>query len=422
MVYISPATPRWIPETENDLQRAIDDDLMDETHYLELKRTLEPGRGKNKEFARDVVALSVDGGTLIFGIDEATKDVKATLNPVMLERFIERLESIARNIPDPPLEIRCKQIPAEQCPSKGYVIVEVPPSPDAPHMVDDKYYGRGEKQKQVLSDAQVRRLMFERQSRRGANAGALNAYMDRDPIPVDDRKSSHMFLVATPLMVSQGMFVDTIDSSNAGEWLQNLVNTCHTKDQIPGKLEVPLSDVNRATAREDCIALTTDSIDRSRVYTAPIWTPDDYAVEIEFTDDGELRIYHAPLSGQDKKGDLVLLLRYVPLFVRHSLSLLTAIRDDKGVTGSWSIGFGATKLDDLPAFNDTNQPGQMVQTIGPRYVSADGTGSYRRVMTFSSKDLERPGEVTKKLTHRLLQTLGAADRYLDLLTDEPSFR
>jgi hypothetical protein len=41
------------------------------------------------------------------------------------------------------------------------LIVEVPPSPLAPHMVDGKYHGRGDTVKHVLSDAEVERMHAE---------------------------------------------------------------------------------------------------------------------------------------------------------------------------------------------------------------------------------------------------------------------
>lgn len=45
---------------------------------------------------------------------------------------------------------------SSQQPSHGYLIVHVPPSGSAPHMVEHKYLGRGDKTKQYLSDLAYR--------------------------------------------------------------------------------------------------------------------------------------------------------------------------------------------------------------------------------------------------------------------------
>lgn len=53
-VYHSPSNPRLVVGTEADIQRAADDGLLRESHYLELKREL-GAKKKNTETARDLV-------------------------------------------------------------------------------------------------------------------------------------------------------------------------------------------------------------------------------------------------------------------------------------------------------------------------------------------------------------------------------
>jgi hypothetical protein len=43
-------------------------------------------------------------------------------------------------------------IPARDDPTVGYVAIDVPRSPRAPHIVDGRYYARGAKTNIVLSD------------------------------------------------------------------------------------------------------------------------------------------------------------------------------------------------------------------------------------------------------------------------------
>lgn len=90
-MYLSPAVPRWTPSTEADLAEALANGLLEETHYLELKREVPPGKGANKELARDLAQFAIDGGTLIIGID-APEGAPTTLSPVPLAQLPERIE------------------------------------------------------------------------------------------------------------------------------------------------------------------------------------------------------------------------------------------------------------------------------------------------------------------------------------------
>jgi predicted HTH transcriptional regulator len=75
---------------------------------------------------------------------------------------------VARSIPDPPLNVITEVI--ETAPGTGYLIVHIPASPAAPHMVEGRYFGRGDKTKHRLSDAEVLRLHAQRNT---AEADAL---------------------------------------------------------------------------------------------------------------------------------------------------------------------------------------------------------------------------------------------------------
>jgi hypothetical protein len=61
---------QWVPRSEADLGEAASQGLLEETHYLELKREIPAGKSENRELARDLASLAVDGGTLIVGVAE----------------------------------------------------------------------------------------------------------------------------------------------------------------------------------------------------------------------------------------------------------------------------------------------------------------------------------------------------------------
>ena len=60
----------WRPRSEPDIQRAIDDALLSETHYLDCKREIGAAPGARKETARDLASFDIDGSALLIGVDE----------------------------------------------------------------------------------------------------------------------------------------------------------------------------------------------------------------------------------------------------------------------------------------------------------------------------------------------------------------
>jgi len=61
-----------MPASQDALRAAFAGGLLEERNWCELKAKLgEPTKGNNTEAAKDMASLAVDGGTLIYGIDEA---------------------------------------------------------------------------------------------------------------------------------------------------------------------------------------------------------------------------------------------------------------------------------------------------------------------------------------------------------------
>jgi hypothetical protein len=110
--------------------------------------------------AKDIAALAVDGGTLIIGLQEDKPTGRATaLTPIAVQGVAERIDQACAYRIEPPLQVEIRddlRDPADQ--TRGLVLVEVPASPLAPHMVDGRYYGRDNRIARPLSDAEVLRL------------------------------------------------------------------------------------------------------------------------------------------------------------------------------------------------------------------------------------------------------------------------
>lgn len=186
-IYLNPDVTRWTPTTENDLQRALDEGLLEETHYLDLKREIPSGSRANKELARDMAQFAIDGGVLVVGVEEV-KDHPPELRPQPIAGLSERVEQIARTAIDPPLAVSTTAIPSGDSPGVGYLLIHVPASAQAPHMVDGTYHGRGDKTRHRLSDAEVRRLHDARATRGSLARQELAKYIGRDPVPAEHRE------------------------------------------------------------------------------------------------------------------------------------------------------------------------------------------------------------------------------------------
>src|SRR5687767_234003 len=86
-------------------------------------------------------------------------------------------------------------------------------------MVDGRYYGRGDKTKHALSDPEVVRLHERRRSADRDALALLQHEFDRDPIPADQRRQAHLFLVAQPLAGPADMLMELASGRN---WNSNL--------------------------------------------------------------------------------------------------------------------------------------------------------------------------------------------------------
>src|SRR5665811_2226577 len=152
----------WKPYSEQDLRAAEENGLLEESQRYEFKARLgKPGGKANGELAKDLASLGVEGGLLIVGVND-TSDRPPTLAPLDTSGLPERVGQIAAMRCDPPLFVETQEVPSEESPDFGYLVVHVPPSPLAPHMVDGRYWARDDKSKRALTDREVSQIIARR--------------------------------------------------------------------------------------------------------------------------------------------------------------------------------------------------------------------------------------------------------------------
>lgn len=411
LTYLSTSHPRWEPRTEDDLRRAADEGLLEETHYLELKRELASGQGSNKEFARDLSSLALDGGTLIIGVDEKT--TPPTLYPVPLRQLPERIEQIARATPDPPLPVITRTITSAADPGQGYVLVTVPISGLAPHMVDNVYFGRGDKTKTRLSDAEVLRHHRARKDAEETITGLLEDYVQRDPVPTKEQKHAHLFIVAAPVSPRREMLLDVVDGPDWATF-HEFINAGYLPSPLMRHSFSPALHLAGSTAhRPDGIALTSGlTQDRHFDPGSADSSGETGALEIELAEDGTLRVFTGRLS-DELRGAEYLLIHTVPVLVRRVVHIARAVSEHAGYLGPWMFGVAATRIGGLTAISNE------MSFRSDRPLPQDAR-DYRQVATASAAELQQtPGAVTGRLVNRLLRAVDRSGAYDDFTTDPP---
>lgn len=211
----SPARPRWIPTSFQQARDDIDNRPPSESHYLEFKRELM----RTESIRKSVASLANDGGTVIYGIDEDKNTRVATkINPVRLDGATERIQQIALTL-DPVLVIEEPLALADPAsPEYGIIVVNVPASPMAPHQNDGKYYMRAGTVTETMPDAQVERLIKQRNA---AGKPALDMFPKDEGISVPSTSLS-MWVAATPRPVRDEHLLGEVlaGNQNAKSWIR----------------------------------------------------------------------------------------------------------------------------------------------------------------------------------------------------------
>ncbi|MFI8977197.1 helix-turn-helix domain-containing protein [Nocardia asteroides] len=402
--------PLWTPRTEADLQHAIEHGLLEETHYLDLKQTLDPGKGANKKLAADIAAFALDGGTIVIGVDEGDDGATPQLHPIDLTGLPERVESIARTAVHEPVQITSTRITADDsAPGHGYLIVHVPQSPSAPHMADGRFYGRGDKTNRILPQEEVLRLHERRLRDRSDIIAETQRFID-SLSPRGDR-SSIMAILAEPVGATEELLVPLVD---ADEWQRVALELLQAATQpIQRKYAPTVAESSGFARRASGVALTTG------MRNAPPWEGGDRAAELTFHENGSLTLaseravmtHRVPV--QPPRPDIEVVFELLILGNIDLITRLAALVADKyGFTGSWRFGLVVTGL--AGAHSYSLNEGYGFGPEGTPYSAA----TYERATTASLVDLvNNPRTVTQTLVAPLLRGLGSATKWKPFLTN-----
>lgn len=419
-IYLSSQTPRWTPRNEQDLRQAIDGGLIEESHHLDAKRDVTT-KGDRRELARDLSSFAVDGGTLIIGIEEDKASRTFSLAPQPLNGLAERVDQVARSIPDPPLNVITEEIPTGTDNTSGYLLVHVPISPQAPHMVEGVYQGRNDKTKIRLTDAEVARLHRLRRSADQDALALLEREIEQDPLR-NIGEQSHLFLVAEPLTSSRNMLMGLTGGPGWNENLSKFITQAYEHDLSfllrNFRANPEITDASKGYRIAGGAAKATFNLAPGRVHAAE---PGSYgaedALELQVLENGGLRMFSSHMSdivSRDDDQQWIFDTSVVSL-TRRFIALTLAAAEIGGYTGNWAIALGLTKLRGRGP--QSLQPGAFQFGSSARYSHDD----YRETTGTTWAEINtNPGALTHRLVGPFLRALDVEPRYSAVLTDPDS--
>ncbi len=330
--YLGPRRPRLQLSTWADVTIAASAGVLDENQWVELKQAVPPSsRAANLELAKDLASLSVDGGLLIIGIEDAAGSAGQVVGTA-LDGLQSRIAQVAAGRIAPPLPVTIDVIQKPDDPPLGVVVVTAPASEGAPHMVDSQYWGRSAHGKRVLSDDEVRRVLLDRQARTAGFAERVRALPGRlDPPQLGDR--GRLYILLEPGAASKEPLADLL----AGKQLLQLAASGLRFDPQWGPSFRSLTYV---VPHPDGIAAASVSTDAAE------GAGHEYFFGL-LGDDGSLYVSAPGVRPYGHKADAPEVLSPGQLLetVHAAVALAAHIADEYvGYQGPWRIGVLVTKL------------------------------------------------------------------------------
>lgn len=407
--YLGPGKGRWAPAGWSDVVEAAAGGLLDESHWVDLKQELPAGkRTHNTELAQDLASFAVDGGLLVIGVEDHNSRA-GKVRGVELAKLADRVDQVARDKVRPSLVVRSHEVPDPARPGWGCLLVHVPPSPLAPHMVDYVYYGRGDRANIRLGDEQVRAIIEGRQRGRLDVAAELLHMADDDPVPGDERQLGHLYLLAQPEIAAEEALVELLGRADVmGVMQETIRQTVHERGSSLSGFEPDVHGLLDRMTRAEGMALTSYSAEEGP-------RREQSLLELVIREDGGLRLICGrgtdtfPREGFPRPGrPPMAVIALLVLGLTHSVVALAGRLADEyvGYQGQWRLGIrmdrlrGAVPLDFLQDL--LNRPGNPYSRE-----------EYEKVTSASTEEmLNAPHAVAERLVAPLLRGLGIGSRYL----------
>ncbi|MBA2556739.1 MAG: hypothetical protein H0V12_05240 [Chloroflexi bacterium] len=328
-----------VPRTAAELATAIEEGVLVEGLGFDAKADLEHGAKGNTSLAIDLAAIAVSGGIIAIGVaEERYGEVRRLVpRPVKIGTYRERVSQVGLSRVDPPIFTTTIELLPEGDGEKGYLLILVPPSPDAPHMVDGKYRGRSDTTNIVLGDADVRRIQSQRRRDHPDIATDLERAVARDPTPQATRKHAHLFVVGRPVVPTGPAMLQERLGHGWQKWFR--------EDLIPLlSLRLYAPDLRNATTlqrRPDGWAATAGYLTPDRQVAQG--NIEDSLLELEIDEDGALRLFCGRASDSMMSSNVRWTFEVMLAGLTWGVLRAAAVVAEKtDHFGNWNFGVGLT--------------------------------------------------------------------------------
>lgn len=381
----------WVPKSEAEINTVVGSKQLEESDTFDAKQELPKTA---EELAKDVAAMATDGGVLIYGIGEDANKRPTVLTPVPLANSAERIDALIRsNIQEPPRVI-ITTIPTATDPSVGYIIVLIPPSPRAPHMVmyrgDNSFYGRSPTGNKKLTEGEVARLYARRQQWEVDSNQLLTQEIASAPIePHPDY--SYLYGFIRPVFPDEGM-LQRIGVNSSPNPLNNLFVSMSRDKIYPENhypfLYTPMSWVRRSEGYLGIMNPTDDNDPRKRKSLLN--------VQLDF--DGTGHLFCARAAEREGNGrPFIFFPEVVAGTTSRFLGVMGHLYRDSSYYGMIDVGVALTGLRGVVP-NPSKDLGFALSLTNKPYDREE----YRKTLRISA--LELPSQA-QQIAHRLLMPL-----------------
>jgi hypothetical protein len=383
--------------TWDEVVTAAQDGLLGENQWVELKEKLPPAKPESTpsparrrdwnpatELAKDLASLSVDGGLLIFGVTDSHQVVGTP----EVDRLKTRITQAAAHGIHPPVPVVFHgPIPNPEDSSRAVLIVQVPPSAEAPHMVAGHYWGRSAEGKRILEDPEVRRLLALGQERRVGFTQRLDGLVDTDPLNrlvAGGARNGHVYLLAEPC--TQVSCNDRPTAQDLGQAI--IPRLAYVRDHPGsglGSVRIPAQD-------PDGWGLVTTSRPVDQGYEHGL-------TFVSVRDDASVAVVHGggtmPIDIAGQPSVEAIDVAGVTLLVLQTLELIQHLSLERwGYVGQWRVGLHLTNLAGKQAATEVAPNPVMLPRVTPVTYPQP---SYRRIVTICPAAWQegQPAEVAR---------------------------
>jgi hypothetical protein len=391
----------WRPETADDVQKAaLNGDLV-ETPSFEVKEAL-PQPKRNSDVAVDVSAMTPEGGQILVGVAEDANGQPTIPKPIELAGAADRIAQIVSTSVAEVPDYVSKELRLAEDPSRGYLLLDVPASPRAPHMVqvkgEHRYYGRGEKGNRILTEGEVARL-YERRERWEVDR---DEELQRTMADLPFAPQPHLaYLVgfARPVPPDRELWRRAA-SGDVAALLSDLAGVARTQrtpyEPSPSFIRIA---GNWRRAGSDMYVLDT-----ATGMSAP---EADDTLRMSIDVDGRARLFcgrageRLTHTGPDPTGGMYLLEDVTAGSVAAFAAILGRLLERAGYMGPVDLGVAVLGIEDA----------RSATTLGNHRISrqAYGAPTYTRTVRLAAEALLRPADVAMRLIGDLVEASAGVD-------------